>query len=64
MAGAMLVLYGLVVALPPLRNFFELVPLRAVDYGALAAVVAAWALALRFAWRARLLERALSSDLS
>ncbi|MGD8792430.1 MAG: HAD-IC family P-type ATPase, partial [Anaerolineae bacterium] len=61
LAGAMLVLYGLVVALPPLRNFFELVPLRAIDYAALVAVVAAWALALRFAWRARLLERALSS---
>jgi cation-transporting ATPase E len=61
LAGAMLVLYGLVVALPPLRDFFELVPLRAIDYAALAAVVAAWALALRFAWRAQLLERILSS---
>jgi cation-transporting ATPase E len=57
----MLVLYGLVVALPPLRDFFELVPLRAVDYAALATVVAAWALGLRFVWRARLLERALSN---
>jgi cation-transporting ATPase E len=62
LALGMLVLYGVVTAVPPLRAFFELTPLRGWDYLLIAAVVLAWALLLRFVWRARILERLLSLD--
>jgi cation-transporting ATPase E len=43
--------YAVVLAVPPLRSFFELTILRPLDYALIAAVVTVWALLLRFIWR-------------
>jgi len=52
------------VAIPPLRRFYGLALLRQPsDYVLIALVVVLWAFALRYAWRARLLERYLNLDL-
>jgi cation-transporting ATPase E len=59
LAVALLAFYGIIVAVPPLRAFFELTPLHALDYVLIGVGVAAWALLLRLAWRARLFERLL-----
>jgi cation-transporting ATPase E len=56
--------YALILALAPLRAFFELTPLAPLDYVALVAVAAVWAYLLRFTWRHQLLDRFLSLDLS
>jgi cation-transporting ATPase E len=58
----MLGLYAVVVAVPPLRTFFELALLRPWYYLLLGAVVVVWALVLRLIWRARLLERLLALE--
>jgi hypothetical protein len=42
---------------PFARTFFGLALLPVTDVAIIAAVVAVWALALRFAWRRRLFER-------
>jgi cation-transporting ATPase E len=60
LAAGMLGVFGLIMVTPPLRSFFELVPLRAWDYGIITAVLIVWALLLRFTWRAQLSERLLS----
>jgi cation-transporting ATPase E len=57
LAVMMLSAYAVVLSVPGLRGFFELVPLRPVDYALLVGVVAVWALALREIWRRRLFER-------
>jgi cation-transporting ATPase E len=62
LALLLLVGYGLIVAMAPLREFFELAPLPAASYALVAGLAVAWALLLRFSWRARLLERSLSAD--
>jgi cation-transporting ATPase E len=62
LALGMLGLYGVVLAVPPLRGFFELTLLRGWDYLLIGGIVAAWALLLRVIWRTRLFERLL--DLS
>ena len=59
LALGMLGLYGVIMAVPWLRTFFELTPLRGFDYLLIGIVVAGWALLLRFIWRARLFERLL-----
>ena len=64
MAVALLVLFAIIVAVPPLRAFFELAPLRVLDYALIGAGVAAWALLLRLAWRTRLFERLVGYDAS
>jgi cation-transporting ATPase E len=60
LALGMLGLYAVVVAVPPLRGFFELTVLGWRDYLLIAAAVLLWALALRYIWRARLMERLLA----
>jgi cation-transporting ATPase E len=62
LACGMLVLYGAIVALPPLREFFELTVLRWWDYLLLAALAVVWALLMRFIWRARIFEKLFSLD--
>ena len=57
LAGAMLALYVLTMFVPFARTFFGLALLPVTDAAIIAAVVAVWALALRFAWRRRLFER-------
>jgi cation-transporting ATPase E len=59
LALGMLLLYGVVMAVPSLRAFFELTPLRGWDYLLIGVVAATWALLLRLAWRTRLFERLL-----
>jgi cation-transporting ATPase E len=59
LALGMLGLYALVVAVSPLRNFFELAVLRWQDYALLTAIAILWALLLRLVWRTRLFERLL-----
>jgi hypothetical protein len=57
LAAGMLGAYALVMALPVLRSFFELVPLGGWDYLLLGAVAAVWALLQRWIWRTQLFER-------
>jgi cation-transporting ATPase E len=59
LAVGMLGLYALVMVVPSLRAFFELVPLRLFDYLLICAVVVVWAFVLRLIWRGRVLERVL-----
>jgi cation-transporting ATPase E len=60
LAVGLLLLYGLIMALPAGRGFFELVPLGATDYLLIVALVIVWALLLCVIWRTRLPERLLS----
>lgn len=64
LALGMLGLFGAIMAVPPLRTFFELTPLRGWDYLVIALVVIVWALLLRFIWRNRLFERFLRLEWS
>ena len=48
---AMLPLYILVLAIRPLREFFGTGLLSALDYVVIGAVVVAWALVLRYAYK-------------
>ncbi len=59
LALGMLGLYVVILALPPLRTFFELTLLPWFHYLLLAALVAVWAVIQRTLWRRRLLERLL-----
>lgn len=61
LAAFMLALFVVVMAVPSFRAFFELSPLGPLDIAIILAVVAAWAFALRFIWRARVLERLMGS---
>ena len=49
--------YGVIVGVPALRESFELMMLRALDFVLIGGVVMAWATALRFVWRGRFFER-------
>jgi len=62
LAVGMLGLYACVMAITPLREFFELVSLRTSDYAMIGLVVAIWALSLRFIWKGQLMERLLSRE--
>ncbi len=62
LALGMLGLYMVVTAVPPLRAFFELTPLRVWDYLLIAAGVVVWALLLRLIWRVRAVERLLALE--
>jgi len=57
MALGLLVGYGMLLAIPPLRAYFDLVPLGLSDYALIGVAALAWGLSLRWMWRARLLER-------
>ncbi len=57
LALGLLLGYAVMLALPPLRGFFELVSLRMSDYAVIGAIALAWGLILLWIWRARLLER-------
>ena len=49
-------------AIAPLRTFFELTPLRALDFVLIGAAVMVGALVLRLVWRRNLFERLLDLD--
>ena len=57
MALGLLAGYGMLLAIPPLRAYFDLVPLGLSDYALIGVAAIAWGLSLRWTWRARLLER-------
>jgi cation-transporting ATPase E len=65
LAGGLVLLFVLFLAVPPLRDFYGLIPLRAGgDYISIFLAVACWMLVLRMAWRARLVDRYLNVSLS
>ena len=63
LAFGLLLLFLMVLAIPPLRRFFELSRLSAADLAVIGALAAVWALAQRWIWRARLIERFIGADL-
>lgn len=63
-ALALLGVYAIVLAVPPLRQFFELSLLGVNDYLILGSIALLWCLLLRFIWRSKLLDRFLGVDLS
>ena len=54
--------YAALLAIPPLRAFFELTALDPRSYLLIGLAALAWALVLRWVWHARLLERFLQLD--
>jgi len=62
LALALLVAYAVILAIPPLRGFFDLAPLSGWSYLVLGAVAAVWAFLLRWIWRADWLERFLNIE--
>ncbi|HEX8917413.1 MAG TPA: HAD-IC family P-type ATPase, partial [Chloroflexota bacterium] len=62
LALGLFLVFAALLAIEPLRSFFGFVPLSLSMYGAIALIVLAWTLLLRFAWRARLLERFLGVE--
>ena len=62
-AFGLLLLYLLIVALSPLRRFFELYPLAPIHYLFIGLVALEWCLILRMIWRTRFLDRFLGIDL-
>jgi len=65
LAIGLIILFGAFLVVPPLREFYGLVPLRgAGDYLFIALAVAAWVILLRLVWRARLVDRYLNVRLS
>jgi cation-transporting P-type ATPase E len=62
LAGVMLAIFVAVMAIPALRNIFELQPLGIQDIGIILAIVIVWAFSLRFIWRAKVLERLAGQD--
>ncbi len=57
LAALMLGIFVLVLAVPQLRDLFELQALGLADIGIIAGVVVIWAFGLRFIWRAKVLEK-------
>lgn len=64
LAGVVLLIYVLILAVPTLRNFFELYGLDLTDYLGIGLVAVVWALVVRFAWRHALLDRFLGIKVS
>ncbi len=65
LAGGLMLLFGLFLIVPPLRDFYGLIPLRRpTDYLIIGLAVVAWMLLLRIVWRARLVDRYLNVALS
>ena len=63
-AVLLLIAYLLIVAIPPLRQFFELYPLGKLHHLFLGLVAIEWCFILRAIWRSRFLDRFLGVDLS
>jgi cation-transporting ATPase E len=63
MALLLLGVYVAIVAIPPVRDFFELSRLGLHSYLYLGLVALEWCLILRFVWRTRFLDRFLGVDL-
>ncbi len=57
LAAVMVLAYVVVLAVPGIRDFAELVVLDAVDFVAITAIVAAWVVLQRYLWQHHLLQR-------
>jgi len=57
LAVAMLAIFAIIMLVPATHSFFVLAPLGLFDIALIAAVVVAWAFALRYIWRGRILEK-------
>lgn len=64
LALADLMIYWVIVAIAPLRNFFDLAPLPILDNLLLVGLALLWGLGLRWLWRYRLLDKFLNTDLN
>jgi cation-transporting ATPase E len=64
LAALVLAAYLLILAIPPLRSFFELYPLDLIHYCGIGLVALVWVLAVRFTWRNALLDRFLGTKIS
>lgn len=62
LAAGLLAAYIAILALAPLRKFFELLILPPYAYGVIAAAVLVWLVTIRQAWRAHWLERFLNIE--
>lgn len=60
----LLIVYMLILAIEPIREFFELAPMGIIDCLFLGLVGLEWCLILRAVWRTRFLDRFLGVDLS
>lgn len=60
----LLIVYVIILVVPPLRQFFELAPLSLLDGLFLGLVALEWCLILRSLWRSRFLDHFLGVDLS
>ncbi|MGK7905078.1 MAG: HAD-IC family P-type ATPase [Hormoscilla sp.] len=63
-ASILIGIYGIILAVKPLREFFDLSLLSPIDYLFLGLISLIWCLLLRYVWRSRLLDRFLGIDLS
>ena len=63
LAIGLLFLFVVIVAVEPLRNSFELVLLRPIDYLMIGVAVVAWAVLLRVVWRTHIFERFLGLEI-
>lgn len=63
-AGLMLIVYVVVLAVEPLRRFFEIIELPPLVYVAIVLTTIIWMLVLRIAWRQQWLDRFLQVDLT
>jgi cation-transporting ATPase E len=59
----LLIMYLVIVAVPPLRRFFELYPLDPLHYLFIGLVAIEWCYILRLIWRTRFLDKFLGVDL-
>ena len=60
LAALLILAFAVIVAVPPLREFFELAPLAFGDVAIVTGVTCAWALVVRWVWRIRLVDRLIS----
>ena len=63
-ALALLGVYIVILAVPAIRQFFELSLLNTHDYFLISWLALVWCLLLRYIWRAKLLDKFLGVDLS
>ena len=63
LAGGLLLFLAVIITFEPLRTYFELVQLRAVDYLGIVVAALLWMFLLRFAWRKHLFERFLELEI-
>lgn len=64
LAGVLLVAYVIILAVPPLRDFFEIYPIEPQGYLTIAIAALGWALVLRLTWRRALLDQFLGVAIS